>query len=145
MGRLSNEALPAEPGTYLLWFVVQRALVLEVGRLGTVEFPLGAYAYSGSALGPGGLRARLERHLQAGPRRPHWHVDYLAASCPPAAVHWTTGGQRLECRWAQCLHAHGASWAAAGFGSSDCRQGCGAHLLRLPAGWTILTIKDLLA
>jgi len=49
---------------------------VNVGRLGRVRFPAGWYAYVGSAYGPGGLAARISRHLR--PSKPsHWHLDYL--------------------------------------------------------------------
>jgi len=37
----------------------------------------GLYVYVGSACGPGGLRARLARHLCGRRRRLHWHIDKL--------------------------------------------------------------------
>ncbi len=41
----------------------------------------GVYVYVGSAWGPGGLRARIYRHLGlVGRKRLHWHIDRLLAS-----------------------------------------------------------------
>lgn len=128
---LSSGPAPAAPGTYLLLLALPWALNLTVGRLGRVDLPAGWYVYVGSALGPGGLAGRLQRHM-AGPRRYHWHIDYLAALNPPWTARFAISGQRQECRWVQTLHAAGASWPVRGFGSSDCRAGCAAHLLRLP-------------
>ena len=52
---------------------------LRVGALGTFEVPGGTLAYVGSAKGPGGLLARVSRHLRKGkPLR--WHIDYLTES-----------------------------------------------------------------
>ena len=36
-----------------------------VGRLGTLDVHPGTYVYVGSAFGPGGLRARTNRHASA--------------------------------------------------------------------------------
>lgn len=47
-------------GTYVLLVDVPRAATLEVGALGQLEFAAGAYAYVGSAFGPGGF-ARIDR------------------------------------------------------------------------------------
>jgi Uri superfamily endonuclease len=52
---------------------------IAIGRLGSIDFPVGWYLYVGSAHGPGGLHARLARHRRrlGGTKRAHWHVDYL--------------------------------------------------------------------
>lgn len=122
--------LPAAPGSYLLLLDLDTTARLTVGRLGTFEFPAGRYAYAGSARGPGGLRARVARHIRA-EKRLHWHIDYLAARAPIVAVWYVESGKRLECLWAARLSdLPGASLPVDGFGSSDCR--CQSHLIRLP-------------
>ncbi len=66
-------------GTYVLVIDVSRSTTIDVGALGDREFTAGAYAYVGSAFGPGGF-SRVDRHreLAAGDRETrHWHVDYL--------------------------------------------------------------------
>ncbi|HEX9029228.1 MAG TPA: DUF123 domain-containing protein, partial [Anaerolineales bacterium] len=55
--------LPAAPGSYVLYLRLSQRLELGVGRLGRLSFPAGEYLYLGSAGGPGGLRARLGRHI----------------------------------------------------------------------------------
>ena len=64
------------PGTYALIIALDRARTLQVGRRGKFHFPAGFYFYAGSALGPGGLAGRLERHVRAA-KRLDWHVDYF--------------------------------------------------------------------
>ncbi|MGC9523845.1 MAG: GIY-YIG nuclease family protein, partial [Anaerolineae bacterium] len=71
---------------------------ITVGALGTWRFPEGTYLYVGSAWGPGGLRARLSRHLRGSPKV-RWHVDYLRAHADPIAV-WMASDARVECAWA---------------------------------------------
>ncbi|HYA22015.1 MAG TPA: DUF123 domain-containing protein [Thermoproteota archaeon] len=44
-----------------------------------MAFHPGLYLYVGSARGPGGLRARVARHLRRDKVR-KWHIDYLTAS-----------------------------------------------------------------
>ena len=39
----------------------------------------GIYAYVGSAWGPGGLIARVKRHLLRAFKRPKWHIDHLTS------------------------------------------------------------------
>ena len=132
--------LPVEPGAYGLFLSLQQAVKLQVGRLGMAEFASGMYAYLGSAGAPGGLRARLGRHL-TGAGRQHWHVDYLRAEAEIGGyVYITTTGLSdkeqslpIECLWSQALAIlPGASIPMVGFGASDCNCGCPAHLIYLP-------------
>ncbi len=126
--------LPAAPGTYVLLIEVEAPICVAPGRLGTFSLAAGRYAYVGSAHGSGGLRARVQRHLA--PAKPlRWHIDYLTALRPVSAVIANASGERLECAWVrQLLALPAASAPIAGFGSSDCRAGCPAHLVRLPDG-----------
>ena len=56
-----------------------------------------------------------------------------------------TDGARLECTWVKRLLAlNGASAPAPGFGSSDCRNGCPAHLVRLPDGLKPAELEEIL-
>lgn len=96
-----------------------------------MHFETGLYAYVGSAHGPGGLRARVGRHLRRDKPR-HWHVDALTALAVVTHVAYVVSPERLECAWAQAVSAlPGARIPLPGFGSSDCR--CPAHLFALPA------------
>lgn len=126
-----GEAWPAAPGSYLLVLRVAREMRVRVGALGVQEFPAGAYVYCGSALGPGGLRARVRRHVE-GAGRLHWHIDYLLRRVRVQEVRIRTGARRLECEWASELGGLAAfDCPAPRFGSSDCR--CRAHLWRTGA------------
>jgi Uri superfamily endonuclease len=120
--------LPPEPGTYGLGLTLATSTQCTVGALGTWTFPVGHYVYVGSAWGPGGLRARVGRHLR-GAGAVRWHIDYLRAHARPTAV-WLAPDAHLECTWAQHLTAHpDARIIAPRFGASDCR--CPAHLFYL--------------
>ncbi len=116
-----------EKGTYGLIFELQTSCRLMVGKLGRFGFPAGWYAYTGSARGPGGLRARVAHHLRLS-RSPHWHMDYLR---PHGTIHelWYGADNRHdEHRWAACLQSMPNALALVpGFGSSDCR--CQTHLV----------------
>lgn len=119
--------LPDQPGTYVLIMNLPRPVALHIGRLGRFRFPAGWYAYVGSACGPGGLAARLRRHLHAS-KVCHWHVDYLRTHALPVQVWYAVGNHERECTWAQMLaELPGASIPAPRFGASDCR--CPAHLV----------------
>jgi Uri superfamily endonuclease len=122
---------PDRPGTYVLILKLPRLATVSVGRLGRFQFPAGWYAYVGSAHGPGGLAARLARHLRS--TKPlHWHVDYLRVYTRPVQVWYSVGTQKRECTWAQLLsRLSSASLPVPHFGASDCH--CPAHLIHFAA------------
>lgn len=132
---------PRVSGTYVLWLRLDAPRVIGVGRLGERLFAAGVYAYVGSAHGPGGLNARLRRHLKLD-KAPHWHIDALTAFVLAAAIWYSTEPQRLECVWAQRIGGlSGVSVPVDGLGASDCR--CAAHLFTvgedvLRAAWIAL-------
>lgn len=119
--------LPDQPGSYVLILKLPRPATIGVGQLGRFQFPAGWYAYAGSARGPGGLAARVSRHLRS-PKPLRWHVDYLRACARPIAAWYAIGTRKRECAWAQALAGLvGAFVPAPRFGASDC--GCPTHLI----------------
>ncbi|RAW46158.1 GIY-YIG nuclease family protein [Halorubrum sp. 48-1-W] len=112
-------------GTYTLLVELPTATTLSVGALGEHLFPAGAYAYTGSALGPGGF-SRVRRHRRTAHSDHdvrHWHVDYLLGETTARidrVVH--APGVDAECAVARRLPAGPVD----GFGASDC--GCSSHL-----------------
>jgi Uri superfamily endonuclease len=100
---------------------------ITVGKLGTFTFPAGYYLYVGSALGPGGLEARLARHRRRD-KKLRWHIDYLLEHAQLAEVWSAASTDKLECLWAQSARGLlGSEIPVPGFGSSDCR--CLSHLI----------------
>jgi Uri superfamily endonuclease len=94
--------LTSEPGTYALLIRLPKAQRMRAGGLGWFHFLAGWYVYSGSALGPGGLAARLGRHARTH-KTPHWHIDYLLRKGHLAGA-WTAAGRlRRECVLARRL------------------------------------------
>lgn len=66
----------------------------------------------------------------------HWHIDYLRAVAEVQALGYLVGSseaqsaQRLECQWSQAIASLPESTVPVpGFGASDCRSCCPAHLL----------------
>ena len=103
----------------LLW--LKRRVRLGIGRLGAFDFPAGRYVYTGSARR--NLEARVARHL--GPaKRPHWHIDYLLC-CAGVEVLRVRRFRRAECAVNRGTRG---MIPVPGFGASDCRAGCNAHL-----------------
>jgi Uri superfamily endonuclease len=114
-------------GTYLLKIALEQPAELIVGRLGSFAFQAGCYAYAGSALGPGGVQARLARHARA-QKKIHWHIDYLLQRSHLLESWHVACRTRLECTWAAALsQLPGAQIPVPGFGASDCR--CPGHLI----------------
>lgn len=115
----------------MLILKLPRSATIGVGKLGRFQFPAGWYAYAGSARGPGGLAARVSRHLRS-PKPLRWHVDYLRACARPIAAWYAIGTRKRECAWAQALAGLvGAFVPAPRFGASDC--GCPTHLIHFAA------------
>lgn len=123
---LSAAEAPNAPGAYALWLRLDAPLLATAGRVGALLAP-GDYLYCGSAKGPGGLRARLARHMRR-EKRAHWHVDQLTAAGVALGAFIAVGGD--EC----ALNAALATLPVPipGFGSADCPR-CAAHLRALPA------------
>jgi Uri superfamily endonuclease len=125
----TNDALGKTPGIYALVLKIDTPCTLRIGRFGRFTFQAGIYLYLGSARGPGGVVARVHRHLQDEmTKRKHWHIDWLRQAAGPVGVIWTHTKQADECEWAQALSSKG-SREPDGFGASDC--GCEGHLVRL--------------
>ena len=116
----------ARPGTCVLVLSSRSTDLIQIGRLGALQLQSGFYVYVGSALGPGGVRARLDHHLKPS-RRPHWHIDYLRVHTRVEDIWYRLDTRCLEHVWAEHIRlAEGTSVPLVGFGSTDC--GCESHL-----------------
>ncbi|BEP16744.1 GIY-YIG nuclease family protein [Pyrofollis japonicus] len=76
-------------GVYLLLFSLRDEACTRLGKESLCLGP-GLYVYIGSACGPGGLGARLRRHLCGKRKKMHWHIDRLLSlpgAEPLLAVH----------------------------------------------------------
>ena len=115
--------MPDGPGAYALILRLARETRLDIASLGRPALPAGLYLYAGSAWGPGGIRARVSRHLRTDKAKV-WHIDHLTEAATVEEVIAFPGGR--EC--AIVAAATDASVPIARFGASDCRR-CEAHLL----------------
>jgi Uri superfamily endonuclease len=113
--------------TYQLQIELARPLRCAIGRLGTFDLPAGRYVYTGSA--KRALEARIARHLRQD-KTLRWHIDYLLAAPGVRVVEV----RRLRGRECALNRAVGGRIPVTGFGASDCRAGCGAHLKYLGRG-----------
>lgn len=126
--------LPADAGAYTILIELAAPVSLDIAAFAGRTMPVGLYVYAGSARGPGGLRARVARHLRRG-KAPHWHVDRLTEAATSLHAFALPGGS--ECALVRRLVQTGRySTPLPGFGSSDCRT-CASHLLQdqIEVGW----------
>jgi Uri superfamily endonuclease len=115
-----------KPGTYALIISCASSARIQVGRLGTMQLQGGYYVYLGSALGPGGLRARITHHQKLS-TRPHWHIEYVKAHTRLHSIWFSYDARRLEYQWTRVVQTmRGARAPILGFGASDCD--CRSHL-----------------
>ena len=118
----SNIYPQKEKGRYIVICGLDALMDIRIGRLGTIRFSPGYYAYAGSALG--GLKARILRHLNPPAEKLRWHIDYLSARARPVGAVWGESDGGRECVLANFLSE--SFDRVAGFGASDCR--CESHL-----------------
>jgi len=134
--------LPRSAGTYAIVMRAQDRQQLQIGRLGGVQLSKGWYVYVGSAFGPGGLAARVSRHLRCHKTR-HWHIDYLIWATTVREVWYSQRQRDLEHCWAQAaLDQPAARNLLRGFGASDCQ--CLSHLVRFPTREAVKTLFNAL-
>ncbi len=120
--------LGAEKGAYILALELSEPTELTSKKLAGLVLEPGWYLYAGSAKGPGGLRARLQRHLQT-EKKMHWHIDQLTTTASKLQALAVQGGDECDLV-AKLLERPEIETAAPGFGSTDCQR-CLSHLLAL--------------
>lgn len=134
MGVKSGSMKP-DPGTYVFILQSNSSETIKVGRWGKLVLRPGFYVYVGSAFGPGGVQARVSRHLRTDKRK-HWHIDYLREYTTPLEVWVSYEAKHLEHEWAITFLNLTEMTPIQGFGCSDCR--CFSHLFfkfELPNGY----------
>jgi Uri superfamily endonuclease len=122
------DAAPSAPGAYILQIDIAESVWVTIARKPPMELAAGRYLYCGSAKGPGGLRARLARHMRRG-KSVRWHIDQLTERGIVISS-WIVPNGR-ECALVAMLGA--LPMPIPGFGSSDCMY-CRSHLLYWPTG-----------
>ncbi len=129
-----------DSGLYVFLMRLRTPDFIQVGALGRFHFPAGWYLYTGSA--SRGLTKRVERHWNL-KKKVRWHIDYLSTALdsePVGAVVVPSDAGLSECELNQKVgRLVGGQTLVPGFGASDCRAGCPAHL------WFSLAPVSLLA
>jgi Uri superfamily endonuclease len=123
--------IPDEFGSYIIVGELSEESCLNSGPFCGQLLPIGYYFYTGSAFGPGGLKARIGRHLKKGIRK-FWHFDHFKEIIKIQEIWYSIlSSTNLECQFIKKFQSLGsASFPILKFGSSDCHFGCPAHLVR---------------
>lgn len=79
------------------------------------------------------LESRVKRHFRDD-KRLRWHIDYLSSSrgVKRLGAIMAETDRKLECEVNMAI-ARAFGIVIKGFGSSDCRSGCGGHLIWHPS------------
>ena len=125
---------PGTSGAYELHILVTDHVTIRLSRrTGKVGLPPGCYVYFGSA--KSGVHERIAHHraVDRGERRGrHWHVDRLLELPAVRITRAVAHAGADECELCLKRKRRGRfSVPVKGFGSTDCRAGCGSHLLRV--------------
>ncbi len=97
--------VPKSKGIYAIVFKISKSVRLySIKMFKNRVIEKGLYVYIGSARGPGGLRARIKRHLMKKKRR-KWHIDYLTTLeyFKPIAIIYAITDQDLEYKVSELL------------------------------------------
>lgn len=117
-------------GSYALFINVSRKINLRPEKQWTLD--PGNYVYAGRA--SRGLPARVARHKKRN-KLIRWHIDWLttqrSVTCKNIII--LPEHPEQECAIVRALmNLPTPSAPIARFGSSDCREGCPAHLIMIP-------------
>lgn len=117
---------PTAAGAYVLIIRIDEPVGVTIAGKPAGTLRPGRYLYCGSAKGPGGLRARLSRHMRRR-KSVRWHVDQLTSRGRVRGAWVAVDGD--ECDLVAALSHLPVPIPA--FGSTDCAR-CGSHLLAWP-------------
>ncbi len=129
-------------GSYILVFSIEKDLKsVEIGSLGRKDVPAGKYVYVGSALGPGGIRSRLCRHIRRR-KKVWWHIDYLTLREEFRLISAIVipSNSKLECLISKKLAENGFKAPIHKFGSMDCD--CFSHLFTINSFDKMISVLD---
>ena len=110
-------------GSYCLLMYLNEDRTINIGKLGTFNFPQGYYVYVGSAMK--NLRQRIERHLRD-EKKLKWHIDYFLQYAKINKIIVFSSKKRLEEKIASLFELevkkHHAEIVVNKFGSTDTKN-----------------------
>lgn len=117
-------------GAYILEIRLLRPVRVQAGALGPVAFRAAVYLYIGSARR--GLDGRINRHLRLAESKRgggRWHIDYLLRHRRVRVLAVGRFPGQGECDLSRKVASlEGVRVPVRGFGSTDCKRACSAHL-----------------
>ncbi|NKB19585.1 MAG: DUF123 domain-containing protein [Alphaproteobacteria bacterium] len=126
--KMQGDELLKRSGSYVLLIELENGFEGSVGMLGEVNLLAGRYLYFGSARGPGGMAARINRHLRSD-KKPHWHIDRITLAGQVSEILAVPEDHECDLR-EKAMALMNLTVPVKGFGSSDCNR-CPAHLLAI--------------
>jgi Uri superfamily endonuclease len=119
-----------DPGVYAIIIYIKDNINLTLAK-NIHYFSPGYYVYLGSAKQYGGIKTRVNRHLKRN-KKLKWHIDYLTSNplVKIDAIIYAKTKIFKECTFVKILKKNYFEIASKNFGSSDCKEKCGAHLLK---------------
>ncbi|MHA1270723.1 MAG: GIY-YIG nuclease family protein [Candidatus Helarchaeota archaeon] len=124
-------------GIYLLIIKKEQTSKIKVGKFGEFIFPNGIYLYIGSSLGKNSstnIENRIKRHFKK-EKKLYWHIDYFLADSDVSIIDAFYGitNKKLECDLLKTMKQQNDNIKIIikNFGSSDCVDNCGSHLLHI--------------
>ena len=118
------------PGAYVLHLALEASLRVRIRTLGEHVLSPGRYFYVGSARR--GMAARCRRHERLSRMKQgkaHWHIDALLTARRCRLIRIETFPGADECAVSrQLARRENIVAPIPGFGATDCRSGCPAHL-----------------
>jgi Uri superfamily endonuclease len=114
---LKADEAPPLPGAYAMAIEFAETVAVTLYGRPPIALSAGRYLYCGSANGPGGLKARLSRHMRRG-KSLRWHIDQLTERGSVIGSWIVPGGD--ECELVRRLLP--LPIPIPGFGSSDCAK-----------------------
>ena len=109
---------------YAVFLTLPEDTTIQIGALGTFNFPQGNYVYIGSA--KKNIVKRTGRHYEKNKKK-RWHLDYFRPFCDITEIQ-SFKEEAGECALAARFSKQGAI-VVNRFGASDCR--CPGHLILL--------------
>jgi Uri superfamily endonuclease len=129
----TEDRIPVLPGAYLLLIELREVIFVWLPNKPSVTLAPGRYIYAGSAYGPGGLKARVSRHMRRAKAR-RWHIDQLTETGNVIGASVFPGG--IECDLVDMYSA--LPTPIAGFGSTDVSVVAATCLARPAQIWVTL-------
>ena len=127
-----EDVITGRKGNYILVMSLEKTTNQIIPKFGNVRLLPGYYFYCGSAHGSGGLKSRITRHLNSNSKL-FWHIDYIKYLMDFLEVWYQIQSEKNECSFSHFFSKQeNAVIAIQGFGASDCKNMCNAHLWMFP-------------